>query len=201
MDKVRPVLPYRPPPPDIFGALGHARRSTRPSAVSRWRPSCASTSRATRSRCVRLSALHPHSKPRAEPSPCSQIGNSFFRQAKGIPQGSVVSTYLCSLFYADMERKHLAFTQQPDSVRPCFPESSCRTLTLPRPSARRCSSASSTTSSLSRLCVRRPPLNGLLSSADPHPASAGQGQGRALRPADARRSVFSFPRLPTAQSS
>jgi hypothetical protein len=49
--------------------------------------------------------------------PREQIGSAFYRQAKGIPQGSVVSTYLCSLLYADMERKHLAFTQASDSVR------------------------------------------------------------------------------------
>ena len=36
-------------------------------------------------------------------------GKRFYRQKKGIPQGSVLSTMLCNLFYADMERNVLSF--------------------------------------------------------------------------------------------
>ncbi|KAF3912145.1 hypothetical protein ABW21_db0205925 [Orbilia brochopaga] len=40
-----------------------------------------------------------------------QIGKRFYRQSVGIPQGSVVSTLLCNLFYADLEARELPFTQ------------------------------------------------------------------------------------------
>ncbi|KAK6538129.1 hypothetical protein TWF694_011011 [Orbilia ellipsospora] len=39
-----------------------------------------------------------------------QIGKKFYRQAVGIPQGSVMSTLLCNLFYADLETRELPFT-------------------------------------------------------------------------------------------
>ncbi|KAF3926350.1 hypothetical protein AA313_de0202275 [Arthrobotrys entomopaga] len=39
-----------------------------------------------------------------------QIGKKFYRQTVGIPQGSVMSTLLCNLFYADLETKELPFT-------------------------------------------------------------------------------------------
>ncbi|CDZ98129.1 telomerase reverse transcriptase [Phaffia rhodozyma] len=45
-----------------------------------------------------------------------KIGPRYFRQTQGIPQGSIVSTHLCSFFYADMERKHLGFTSDPDCM-------------------------------------------------------------------------------------
>ena len=45
-----------------------------------------------------------------------QMGPDFFRQSKGIPQGSIVSTHLCSFFYADLERRHLGFTAADDCV-------------------------------------------------------------------------------------
>lgn len=38
-----------------------------------------------------------------------RIGKKFYRQRRGIPQGSVLSTVLCSYFYADLERKELDF--------------------------------------------------------------------------------------------
>jgi hypothetical protein len=34
-------------------------------------------------------------------------GTTFFRQHTGIPQGSILSPLLCSLFYADLEKKKL----------------------------------------------------------------------------------------------
>ncbi|KAK6344067.1 hypothetical protein TWF696_007713 [Orbilia brochopaga] len=40
-----------------------------------------------------------------------QIGKRFYRQSVGIPQGSVMSTLLCNLFYADLEARELPFTQ------------------------------------------------------------------------------------------
>ncbi|GAA6042852.1 hypothetical protein JCM8097_007190 [Rhodosporidiobolus ruineniae] len=45
-----------------------------------------------------------------------KVGGNLYRQKNGIPQGSVLSSLLCSLFYGDMERKKLAFTRSPDSV-------------------------------------------------------------------------------------
>jgi telomerase reverse transcriptase len=40
-----------------------------------------------------------------------KIGKKFFRQAAGIPQGSVLSSLLCNYFYADLEAAHLSFLQ------------------------------------------------------------------------------------------
>ncbi|KAJ6259859.1 hypothetical protein Dda_5503 [Drechslerella dactyloides] len=40
-----------------------------------------------------------------------QIGKRFYRQSVGIPQGSIMSTLLCNLFYADLEARELPFTQ------------------------------------------------------------------------------------------
>jgi telomerase reverse transcriptase len=38
-----------------------------------------------------------------------KVGNRFYRQKKGIPQGSIVSSLLCSYFYAELEREVLSF--------------------------------------------------------------------------------------------
>ncbi len=38
-----------------------------------------------------------------------KIGKKYYRQKEGIPQGSVLSSTLCSYFYADLEEKELAF--------------------------------------------------------------------------------------------
>lgn len=38
-----------------------------------------------------------------------KIGKHYYRQKEGIPQGSVVSSLLCSYFYAEMERLELGF--------------------------------------------------------------------------------------------
>ncbi|KAF6840082.1 telomerase reverse transcriptase [Colletotrichum plurivorum] len=38
-----------------------------------------------------------------------KIGKKLYRQKKGIPQGSVLSSTLCNYFYADLEEKHLGF--------------------------------------------------------------------------------------------
>lgn len=52
----------------------------------------------------------------------AQIGNEYYKQMVGIPQGSVLSTMLCSFFYGDLERSTLAFTRDDDCV--CLPPSS-----------------------------------------------------------------------------
>ncbi|PIA90296.1 Telomerase reverse transcriptase [Cercospora beticola] len=45
-----------------------------------------------------------------------QIGKRLYRQKKGIPQGSIISSLLCSYFYADMEREVLAFLDDGKSI-------------------------------------------------------------------------------------
>ncbi|MCJ1474607.1 hypothetical protein MMC13_003267 [Lambiella insularis] len=45
-----------------------------------------------------------------------KIGKKFFRQKHGIPQGSVLSSLLCSFFYADFERKCLGSMNKSESL-------------------------------------------------------------------------------------
>lgn len=45
-----------------------------------------------------------------------QIGSKLFRQKEGIPQGSKISSMLCSIFYASLEAQHLPFVHRPGSV-------------------------------------------------------------------------------------
>lgn len=45
-----------------------------------------------------------------------KIGGKTYRQKRGIPQGSVLSSFLCSYFYADMEQKHLGFLRADDCL-------------------------------------------------------------------------------------
>ena len=45
-----------------------------------------------------------------------KIGKKYYRQKSGIPQGSVLSSTLCSYFYADLEQTQLSFLQAPDSL-------------------------------------------------------------------------------------
>lgn len=45
-----------------------------------------------------------------------QIGKRLYRQKKGIPQGSIISSLLCSYFYADMEREVLGFVDDGKSI-------------------------------------------------------------------------------------
>jgi len=45
-----------------------------------------------------------------------KIGAGRYQQKNGIPQGSIMSPLLCSLFYADMDRERLAFTKTPNSI-------------------------------------------------------------------------------------
>lgn len=45
-----------------------------------------------------------------------KVGKKFYRQKKGVPQGSVLSAILCSYFYADLESRHLGFLRGPDCL-------------------------------------------------------------------------------------
>ncbi|TWU77862.1 hypothetical protein ED733_003460 [Metarhizium rileyi] len=45
-----------------------------------------------------------------------KIGRKYYRQKRGIPQGSVLSPFLCNYFYADLEKKHLGFLSGPDCL-------------------------------------------------------------------------------------
>jgi telomerase reverse transcriptase len=45
-----------------------------------------------------------------------KIGKKYYRQKKGIPQGSVLSSMLCNYFYADLEVQELPFLQTGDCL-------------------------------------------------------------------------------------
>ncbi|KAG5987159.1 hypothetical protein E4U43_005206, partial [Claviceps pusilla] len=45
-----------------------------------------------------------------------KFGKKYYRQKRGIPQGSVLSSFLCNYFYADLERKHLGFLSGADCL-------------------------------------------------------------------------------------
>jgi telomerase reverse transcriptase len=45
-----------------------------------------------------------------------KIGKRFYRQKKGIPQGSILSSILCNYFYAELERDLLSFTSGDDCL-------------------------------------------------------------------------------------
>ncbi|PHH87076.1 hypothetical protein CDD83_9337 [Cordyceps sp. RAO-2017] len=45
-----------------------------------------------------------------------RFGRKYFRQSRGIPQGSVLSSSLCNYFYADLEMRHLGFLSSPDCL-------------------------------------------------------------------------------------
>lgn len=45
-----------------------------------------------------------------------KIGKKFYRQKNGIPQGSILSSLLCSFFYGDFEMKHLGFLMEGESL-------------------------------------------------------------------------------------
>jgi telomerase reverse transcriptase len=45
-----------------------------------------------------------------------KMGKRFYRQKTGIPQGSVLSSILCNLFYAELERDVLGFTLNEDCL-------------------------------------------------------------------------------------
>jgi telomerase reverse transcriptase len=45
-----------------------------------------------------------------------KIGKKYYRQKNGIPQGSILSSLLCSFFYGDFEMKHLGFLVHDESL-------------------------------------------------------------------------------------
>jgi telomerase reverse transcriptase len=45
-----------------------------------------------------------------------KLGNRFYRQKEGIPQGSIVSSILCSFFYSELERQVLDYIKDSDSL-------------------------------------------------------------------------------------
>ncbi|KAL8690402.1 MAG: hypothetical protein Q9218_004144 [Villophora microphyllina] len=45
-----------------------------------------------------------------------KIGKKFYRQKKGIPQGSVLSSLLCNCFYAELEAQRLCFVDKPGGL-------------------------------------------------------------------------------------
>lgn len=45
-----------------------------------------------------------------------KVGKKYYRQKRGIPQGSVLSSFLCNYFYADLEKRHLEFLSAPDCL-------------------------------------------------------------------------------------
>ncbi|KAJ4272057.1 Telomerase reverse transcriptase [Fusarium torreyae] len=45
-----------------------------------------------------------------------RVGKKYYRQKVGIPQGSVLSSFLCNYFYADLEAKHLDFLETADCL-------------------------------------------------------------------------------------
>jgi telomerase reverse transcriptase len=58
-----------------------------------------------------LDLLHEHVE-----SNIVKLGNRLYRQKEGIPQGSIVSSLLCSYFYAELERSALGFVNDEDSL-------------------------------------------------------------------------------------
>ncbi|RMZ38088.1 telomerase reverse transcriptase [Aspergillus flavus] len=58
-----------------------------------------------------LDLLHEHVR-----NNLVKLGRKYFRQRNGIPQGSVLSSILCNLFYAEMEREVLAFLQSDETL-------------------------------------------------------------------------------------
>ncbi|WWC65948.1 uncharacterized protein I303_108570 [Kwoniella dejecticola CBS 10117] len=64
--------------------------------------------RITKEACLELLRLHIQKN-------VWQIGKTLYKQKVGIPQGSKISSLLCSFFYACMENEFLAFTRQSGS--------------------------------------------------------------------------------------
>ncbi|KAL9095597.1 MAG: hypothetical protein Q9165_002029 [Trypethelium subeluteriae] len=45
-----------------------------------------------------------------------KVGKKYYRQKYGIPQGSILSSLLCNLFYAQLEKENLSFTGDSDCL-------------------------------------------------------------------------------------
>ena len=65
----------------------------------------------TEQRKAILNLLEEHVK-----SNLIKLGNRFFRQKEGIPQGSIVSSILCSFFYSELERQVLDYIDDGQSL-------------------------------------------------------------------------------------
>lgn len=59
-------------------------------------------------------ALHTLLKSHVEQN-LVRIGKKYYRQRRGVPQGSVLSTTFCNYLYADLEHAHLSFLNKPDA--------------------------------------------------------------------------------------
>ena len=58
-----------------------------------------------------LDLLHEHVQ-----SNIVKLGNRFYRQKEGIPQGSILSSLLCSYFYTELEKSALGFVKNENSL-------------------------------------------------------------------------------------
>jgi telomerase reverse transcriptase len=58
-----------------------------------------------------LDLLHEHIQ-----SNIVKLGNRFYRQKEGIPQGSILSSLLCSYFYAELEKSAFSFVNHESSL-------------------------------------------------------------------------------------
>ena len=58
-----------------------------------------------------LDLLHEHIQ-----SNIVKLGNRFYRQKEGIPQGSILSSLLCSYFYTELEKSALGFVNNESSL-------------------------------------------------------------------------------------
>ena len=45
-----------------------------------------------------------------------KVGKKYYRQKNGIPQGSILSSLLCNLFYAQLEKENLSFAEEKDCL-------------------------------------------------------------------------------------
>jgi telomerase reverse transcriptase len=46
-----------------------------------------------------------------------QVDGHLYKQVVGIPQGSIISTLLCTFFYGDLELRKMNFSNDPSCVR------------------------------------------------------------------------------------
>ena len=92
----------------------------------------------TESRSEILALLHEHIT-----ANIVKIDNQYYRQCVGIPQGSAISTLLCSFFYGSLEMEKLQFMSQPGNVSE-LPHKGLSKLTR---LCRSCSDMSTTTAS------------------------------------------------------
>lgn len=113
VDQVRPSVLYLLPRPTHVWS-----NPTRSSILSLESKKCSSCWKSTSQKTSLRSSTHfcsSHSS-RFIQNCLVQIGPDYFRQTVGIPQGSVLSTILCSFFYGDLEKKFAKYMDDPQSV-------------------------------------------------------------------------------------